>query len=1626
MDNLITQTYKTGPLSALRMTANKEKLESEIYRALIYYSMFNRKKKYSYIINETMKSLLCGDYRRENGDDITVYDILVDFPSYKGPNNEKLIMTPQMAMFFKEHYFCRVYALCKVYKGDTTYYTKEFLDFFPCMVGSERCVTGIKPDDIPTLDEWKFSLGEGIPPEYFIRNGLPVSFLHTIRQSTNTIFTTKNKIGIIVTRLTELYKGKTSVLRLVNGKKTSSVKVLCPHIEKRGDKSKHYPLFVVYYILFGEYVKQFDINRLIGLISSFAPGRERSEIIAYLRTSIDKFERIALGAPEKNIGNYIKAKNRKETDTKGYNPDKYTINGVRNLVLDEISRSRSKEDVSDKIADFSLLVCEHVRACIGTRPFDNIDNCKMKKLDDFGRLFEQNINNIIKPKITGKKTQDEKKWSIGRRVSKQEEPNILESLKVDSFPLILSTFNKANVTASERTKSFSIRQVQTTGYGGICPVSTSEGKKCGMVSNIGICTRVSWNSEHIPGILDPIYEIRNNGHFVSKNSGENMFIISWTNRMEKKPLYGSEEFVNFCNNKLEENRLSYRVFISEKDAETNDESLFNVKFEGGEIPLFYNEEFVSMISEEDCKKYSDKIKVYDETRINFIEENSENDNKIITNFGSVSLRIKEKTAKVLNYCFTFVNKYCSTVKYDDYNHLLITNSNIMCMESFPDKMYPVILWFNPTEIVKKIKYFIRNEILPIDTCVYTENGKIHFRYDCGRMMCPFLIVNEDGDLELDLQEDVKNEWIEYTKNILDYSRVDKMIGKLFQKGIMEYVDVKYLENTFIADDISECRRFSNLRKMLNNLDLENCDSYFTSDDKYYYNEDISYVKIGKNKYNIVFTENQSDENQVLCKNKNETVKYAYYKLICKEYFPTDKKIYKLSKPNNGTKRDGKYLCYFDNEFKWIEEPVEIDQSTYQGFSIYEVKFKNVNEKFVYIKQIGQNTFLCETNARLLSKKADYFSEENGELIWHDEIISNGKINDIVQGEKGEETFYEHRQYEWLFPVTKDMDYEHFDINIEKEYFDRLEKLNKPNDRECDFIMTFRRNQHYLDILTENKDLSEIFEYLRENISQFKKRSNIYKIMRYLNYRFKFTHCPIDPNIIYSTVANFAIKSNHNQGPRSTYQCQMKKQCLSITDLMYFTKPSSVKRALKTEQQLVEPVAEEPLYGVSVSSCFNVTVATLTDYDGYEDALVVSDKVYFRYEKPTVIDIVEKDESRGKSSEFVEFPTDEKGNKLTDYKYRHLDENGFPKKYSVIEPGDCICGMTRYNSNTKTKHDMSIYAKVGEEGVVLQVFKVSKEDSTNTRNISIKIVSRRDTILGDKAAALHAQKGTYGKIKYEKNTQGKNLKLPGLYGTGEDFSFLKDVIGEDIVESIRTGKMHFKVVSEDHMPRVASGPNKGMAIDILFSPFSYPSRMTLGFNYQKMATKAGLRIQRKMDGSNFHENEMLIFHEILKSKGLDKHGCELIKHPDGEIITDVTTGRPLRVYICPCSYMKLRHDVKDKLAIRFMGKRDQVTDQPVHGRGDEGGQRVGEMERDAFLSHKSAGVALDRLMYASDVYKAVFCRACGKASSESDITKKICRICKTPNSLVIMTQPRVFRVITQYIETLGIEIKMLDN
>jgi len=131
----------------------------------------------------------------------------------------------------------------------------------------------------------------------------------------------------------------------------------------------------------------------------------------------------------------------------------------------------------------------------------------------------------------------------------------------------------------------------------------------------------------------------------------------------------------------------------------------------------------------------------------------------------------------------------------------------------------------------------------------------------------------------------------------------------------------------------------------------------------------------------------------------------------------------------------------------------------------------------------------------------------------------------------------------------------------------------------------------------------------------------------------------------------------------------------------------------------------------------------------------------------------------------------------------------------------------------------------------------------------------------------------------------------------------------------------------------------------------------------------------------------------------------------------------KIFIGPCYYQALRHHVLDKVQMRAQGAIKQLSHQPVGGRARKGGQRFGEMERDAIISHGASEFLKERLCGVSDAYKTTYCTTCGKIAISNAINDKfICRTCNENAEFGKNTIPYAYKLLTHMLAGAGFNLQ----
>jgi len=268
-------------------------------------------------------------------------------------------------------------------------------------------------------------------------------------------------------------------------------------------------------------------------------------------------------------------------------------------------------------------------------------------------------------------------------------------------------------------------------------------------------------------------------------------------------------------------------------------------------------------------------------------------------------------------------------------------------------------------------------------------------------------------------------------------------------------------------------------------------------------------------------------------------------------------------------------------------------------------------------------------------------------------------------------------------------------------------------------------------------------------------------------------------------------------------------------------------------------------------------------------------------------------------------------------YSALDGEGVIKVGTMVTEQTVLVGMRTPIRNpdgtVKSYVDSSHLPKKGQRGRIDGVYQYATRDGL--KGIKIRIVEERYPVLGDKLGSRHSQKGTCGLI-----------------------------------------------LEEEDMPFTS----KGVRPDLIFNPHALPTRMTIGQWIESASSKLAPHLGAFVDGTPFTtKNRVQLLHHTLREQGFEPYGSEILYNGyTGEMME-------AEIFMGPTYYQRMKHMVEDKINYRSTGPKKLLTRQPVEGRGDGGGLRIGEMERDALITHGMAKFTHESLMDRSDGVEMLF-------------------------------------------------------
>jgi DNA-directed RNA polymerase subunit B' len=391
-----------------------------------------------------------------------------------------------------------------------------------------------------------------------------------------------------------------------------------------------------------------------------------------------------------------------------------------------------------------------------------------------------------------------------------------------------------------------------------------------------------------------------------------------------------------------------------------------------------------------------------------------------------------------------------------------------------------------------------------------------------------------------------------------------------------------------------------------------------------------------------------------------------------------------------------------------------------------------------------------------------------------------------------------------------------------------------------------------------------------------------------------------------------------------------KQAVGNYSLNYLKKVETDRNLLVNSQRpIVETYVYELLDFNTHASGQNLTVAIMS-YEGYnmEDGLILNKSSIerglqrsFYFKKHTTAEI----KYPGGLQDRVGIPNKDVKGYGVEEDYRYLEEDGIIYVGQHVSNGDVIIGkispprfieeIEGFGQMINLNVDSSLSLKEEEFGVVSAIHVVENSDGDKQVNISLR--TQRQPIVGDKFASRHGQKGVIGAL-----------------------------------------------FPQADMPYTQNG----IVPDLIFSPHSIPGRKTVSHIIEVLAGKVGALKGDFIDGNAFDGESDEKLRKQLKEMGFNPDGTEIMYNPK--------TGKKMEVEIYTGSlyYLRLKHQVENKIQARGTGPVQLLTRQPAEGRLRGGGLKLGEMEKDALISHGASLLLKER--FSSDQTTALICKGCG--------------------------------------------------
>jgi DNA-directed RNA polymerase II subunit RPB2 len=351
---------------------------------------------------------------------------------------------------------------------------------------------------------------------------------------------------------------------------------------------------------------------------------------------------------------------------------------------------------------------------------------------------------------------------------------------------------------------------------------------------------------------------------------------------------------------------------------------------------------------------------------------------------------------------------------------------------------------------------------------------------------------------------------------------------------------------------------------------------------------------------------------------------------------------------------------------------------------------------------------------------------------------------------------------------------------------------------------------------------------------------------------------------------------------------------------------------------------------------------------------------------TDLDIIIVHEKELNTNDFLsftnmEYTCDKEDRDWNDIKTIFNHDDRLPSYVWNFSQKQCL-SLLRILQKIKTKYlslanDISrFYVHCGYSGIIKVCNKTKKLYKVELIEENEPIIDLKEGVSGETKVSL---------IDYEGKVYCIEMPSSHLYYMRENIFAPSILIGNS--RAGQKGTLGL-IIPEEDMPFTADGVRP----DLIINPHALPSRMTIGQLVECLFGKACCMYGGYGDCTAF----------ATKGANYDTYGKMLTKigyHNSGnQLLYSGYTGEQIysEIYIGPTYYMRLKHMVKDKINYRATGKRNFLTRQTNQGRANDGGLKIGEMERDGVLAHGMSYFLNESYMVRGDQYFMAVCNKTG--------------------------------------------------